>query len=405
MKQKFDLLRGQGGVFFAVNGMTALSFAFVLPIMSLFMVSGLNADPVYLGLYTTTYSIITIFVSQKLLGLIDKGVSSKWIFVLTLLGLLLSALSFSLATEFWHALLVGVFFMPFASSSIPVILSMIRRYADATGKDSTKLNSQMRSSVSLLWIVGPPLAFFSVDNLGFQSNFYVSACIAFAVILLVSLYLKPHQSSSPKKKADEAEPSTKMPVTIWWLGAVMVIANIANSSYLNTMPLYLTKELGFPDSYPGILLGLTAAVEIPVMLMVATWSARIGKLKVMGIGFAVAIVFYSGMFLFSSMPVLLALQLLNGLFFGIFVGLGVTIMQDQAPHSIGKASAIYTNSMLIGTMIGSSLMGLISQYFGFKAPLMLCAGSIIVAAILLIVSEKKIQSFTTREQALQAENG
>lgn len=41
-------------------------------------------------------------------------------------------------------------------------------------------------------------------------------------------------------------------------------------------------------------------------------------------------------------------------------------MQDYAPGSIGKASAIYTNAMLVGTMIGTSSMGVISQYFGFR---------------------------------------
>jgi len=96
------------------------------------------------------------------------------------------------------------------------------------------------------------------------------------------------------------------------------------------------------------------------------------------------------MYFNTSINIFLALQILNGLFFGIFVGLGITIMQDFAPTAVGKASAFYTNAMLVGTMIGTSTMGVISQYFGFKAPLLLCLGAIICSFIGLILFDAYI---------------
>ncbi|ODS04908.1 sugar efflux transporter [Vibrio scophthalmi] len=357
------LLRGQSGVLFAINCVTALSFAFMLPVMSLFLITELNTPPAYLGIYTTLTSIITIMVSQKLTGLIDRGVSSKHLFCFALCGIIVSAIGFSYAENFWHALLIGCTVMPIASSAIPLILTMVRNYADASGQNSAKINSQMRSSVSLLWIFGPPLAFISVDKFGFTTNYYLSISFALLVLLIVTLTLKTPTTNRSNQKNTA---NTSLPKQVWFLALIVLLANIGNSTYINGMPLLVTRELNLPTSYPGFLFGLTAAVEIPVMIMAVNWAERWGKPAIIRWGFLSAILFYIGMLHAQTMPVLLALQILNGIFFGIFVGLGVTIMQDYAPSSIGKASAIYTNAMLVGTMIGTSSMGIISQYFGFR---------------------------------------
>ncbi len=368
-----------------MNGLTALSFAFILPIMSLFLVNELNVEPAFIGIYTSLTALMTVMVSQKLTGLIDKGVSSKLLFVISLVGILLSAISFSLASEFWHVLLIGCILMPIAASSIPLILTIIRKYADSTGKHSTKLNSQMRSSVSVLWIFGPPLAFLSVDKLGFESNFHLAAFIACIVIVLVVILFRPPVTKLAVKKHDD---TVKLPRPIWFLACVILLANIANSAYINAMPIYLTKELGLSVSYPGLLLSLTAAIEIPVMLLAVSWSQRFGKMAILKCGFVAAAIFYLGMYFSSSFTSFLVLQIFNGFFFGIFVGLGVTVMQDFAPKCVGKASAFYTNAMMIGTMLGTSGMGVISQYYGFKASFLLCLASVLMSFIALMYFEK-----------------
>lgn len=386
------LLKNQTLVLFLTNGITALAFALVLPVMSLFLVSGLHTEPAYIGLYTTLTALMTVIVSQKMTGLMDKGVPGKRLLLISLTGIVAAALGFSVATEFWHAMLVGCLLMPFASSSIPLILTIIRHYADASGKNSTKLNSQMRSSVSMLWVFGPPLAFLSVDQLGFATNFRTSAMIAVFVIAWVVVALV--QPASQPAEADSVTGKSTKPgqlgAEVWMLGAVMMLANMANSAYINTMPLYLTKDLGLSTAYPGWLMGAAAAVEIPVMLLVAGWSLRWGKLWIMKAAFVCAMVYYVVIYFTSSLAIIMTMQLMNGLFFGIFAGLGVTLMQDYAGNNIGKASAFYTNAMLVGTMLGSSTMGLVSQYWGFKAPFLLCLSSIVMAFVGMSWFEKRV---------------
>lgn len=376
------LFQGQNGVLFSINCVTALAFSLILPIMSLFLVTELGAPPAYIGIYTTLTSLMTLAVSQKMTSLIDDGYSSKGLFVLSLVGIVVSAVGFSLANQFWHALVIGCVSMPIASSSIPLLLTIIRNYADKSGQDSAKLNSQMRSSVSLLWIVGPPLAFFSVENFGFTANFYLSAGAAVLVLAIAKLSL-PEATPNNEPSLRTTHATGAMPKEVWYLAIITLIANIGCSIFGSGMPLMVTAEMNLPTSYPGILYGLNAAVEIPIMLLAVNWARRFGKSQVMRFGFFCGLVFYIGMLFAQTMTHLICLQIINGIFYGIFVGLGVTIMQDYAPACIGKASASYTNAMLIGTMLGTSLMGVISQFYGFRSTMLASLATLVVATLLL----------------------
>ncbi|MDW6005520.1 sugar efflux transporter [Vibrio mangrovi] len=374
---RFEVLRGDSGVYFWLNGLSAMAFSFILPVMSLFLIEGLGIEPMYIGLYTVGTAVSTILISQGLGRLADKGVDSKILLLTSVLFLCLAAICFYYLTQFWQAIIVGWCFMAFGASSVPLLLAMIRRFAEQSGKDSTKLNSQMRSSVSLVWIVGPALAFTSVDTFGFRTNFLMAGGIALLVFIMAWRLLPSAVKSARKTNVHDAIPP--FPYKVWFLGVGILFANMANSTYINAMPLFVTKELDLPVSYPGMFMGLTAALEIPVMLLSASWSHRVGKMQLMMVSFAVAMVFYIGIQYASTVEWLLALQFVNGLFYGIFVGLGITLLQDSAPKRVGQVSAFYTNAMSVGTMCGTSLMGFVAQHYGFR-------NSVYISLVAVVIS-------------------
>jgi SET family sugar efflux transporter-like MFS transporter len=378
-EMKLDFFRGESGSYFLLNGITALSFAFIMPIMTLFLVGELGVEPIFIGVYTMVTAIATMFVSQKLGALSDNGVNSKTLFMLATGAISLAAISFGLANHFWQVLLVGILFMSFGGSAMPVMLAMIRRFAERSGKNSAKINSQMRSSISLLWIVGPALAFSSVDVFGFHANFFIAAAIA-ATALFLGWRKLPDSIYTVTKKVDSAGKAISFSREVWVLGVIIFFASLANGAYINAIPLYLTQDLHFPMSFPGVLLGLTAAFEIPVMLLAAQFAVRYGTLRLLQYGFLSAIIFYVGIQYAESTWAFISLQLFNGLFFGIFAGLGVTVVQDYAGDGVGKASAFYTNAMSIGMMIGTSVMGGVSQFFGFKVALLVSLFAVVISS-------------------------
>jgi MFS transporter, SET family, sugar efflux transporter len=377
---KLDFFRGESGSYFLLNGITALSFAFIMPIMTLFLVGELGVEPMFIGVYTMVTAVATMIVSQKLGALSDNGVNSKRLFMISAGAISLAAISFGLANYFWQVLLIGIIFMSFGGSAMPVMLAMIRRFAERSGKNSGKINSQMRSSISLLWIVGPALAFSSVDAFGFHANFFIAAGIA-ATAVLLSWWKLPDSIYTVTKKVDSTGKTIAFPREVWVLGVIIFFASLANGAYINAIPLYLTQDLHLPMSFPGVLLGLTAAFEIPVMLLAAQFAVRYGNLRLLQYGFLSAIVFYIGIQYAETTWEFISLQIFNGLFFGIFAGLGVTVVQDYAGEGVGKASAFYTNAMSIGMMIGTSVMGGVSQYFGFKSALLVSLAAVVISSV------------------------
>lgn len=317
----------------------------------------------------------------------DRGVDSKSLFIISLIGVALSALTYAFFTEFWQILIAGTLFMGIARASIPMILTMIRHYADTSAQNSTKVNAQIRSSVSLIWIVGPPLAFLAVDLFGFQVTFLIAAGLSVFVALYAFKQLPRQPNASNKDEELKPPQHYAMPRVVIYLGITLFFGNVANSNYITAMPLYLINDLNLPVSYPGLLLGLTAACEVPIMLLAARWAQTIGIVKLLMISFVFAMVFYALCQFVQGILYWLLIQALNGIFFGIFVGVGISLLQDKAPDCIGKATAFYSNMMALGSMAGASLMGIVAQYFGYKEALLLSFVAILIAFLMLLVYE------------------
>jgi len=346
----------------------------------------LGFSPIYIGVYTVSYALAGIIVSQKFGAMADKGVDSKNLFIIALGGMGMTALSYAFLTEFWQILLAGTVFMGFARASVPMILTMIRHFADSSGLNATKVNAQLRSSVSLIWIVGPPLAFFSVDQFGFQINFLIAAGLTMAVAFYAWKKL-PKADAALSNEKSKTITVNALPKIVIYLGITLFFGNVANANYIMAMPLYLTSELNMPLSYPGLLLGLTAACEVPIMLMAAKWANRFGSVRLLMFSFVVAMVFYILCQWVESIEAFLLIQLFNGVFFGIFVGIGISLLQDEAANAIGKATAFYSNMMALGSMVGASLMGIVAQYFGYKEALLLSFVAILIAFLMLLKFE------------------
>lgn len=376
-------LKGTAGRLFIINGLTALSYAFMLPVMSTFLVEGLKAQPSFITLYSIGFATSGIICNQWMGRMVDRGYSNKNLFIFSLAAILVSAIAFLLCNNAWQALLIGVFLMGPGNASVPLLLSMIRHYSVSREENTTRLNSQMRSGVSLVWIVGPALAFFMADAYGFRFNFIASAILAFFVILF-SIFMLTTAEVQPVTHSVKKTERNSIPLVVWLLGSVITLSNLANHLYISSMPLYVMREIHLPIYSPGLLLGLTALLEIPVMLIASGLSERYGKFKVMFVGFASAIIYFSLLQFADTIVSLLLLQVFNALFYGIFVGLGVTIIQEALPDRRGFSSAFYSNAMRIGMMAGTSLTGLLAQVYNFKIALLAPLASISLAAFILL---------------------
>ena len=368
-----------GKLFLTLSLLTGLVGAFVNPIMIYFLVEELQTEPMYIGVYTVSLTISGLIISQWLGTMADKGFSSRKMYLLATSGMVLALLVYSQTTSFTVVVLAGVSLMAFGSAAMPQMLTISRQWANNNKVNAGSFNGQIRACISLAWVIGPPIGYMLVGAYGFTSSFLVA--IFFGVVsLLFVIFLVPEQNIQCVKNQQQAQ--TKIPISFWFLTIAVVLGSTSNIIYSSSLPLYTINELGLPRYVPGLLMGVVACIEIPIMLFSNKLSKNIPKKTLMMSGFCFAMFFYLGIYHASQLWQFIVLQLANAVFYGFYAGLGLTLLQEQLPTRIGFTSAVYSNGIKVGLMFGSTATGIIAQYVNFQSANLAAA---VVALLALIV--------------------
>ncbi len=366
--------------FILLSILTGLIGAFIYPLLSYFLVEQLKVEPIYIGVYMVLVTLSGLAISQYLGRLADQGYSARKMYILANSGIILALLVYMNTNLFAVVLLAGVFFMAFGNASVPQMLTLSRQWTQDKPVDITQFNARIRAGISFAWMIGPPLGFTLVAYIGFTATFSMAVLVACIGIMFVALCI-PEQPAANKPITNE--PPTKAPLSFWFLALAIVMGSMGNNMYTSALPLYTINELALPRYTPGVLMGLVAGLEIPIMLWSSRLCQRFSKTHIMLAAFCFGCVFYIGVFNATTFAVLLALQVVNALFYGLFAGVGLTLMQEQLPARIGFTSAVYSNGFKIGVMVGASCMGVIAQYFSFRYALLGAAAASALGAVFL----------------------
>jgi SET family sugar efflux transporter-like MFS transporter len=151
------------------------------------------------------------------------------------------------------------------------------------------------------------------------------------------------------------------------------------------LPLYLAADLHSGVRQAGLILGLCAGLEIPLMLAFGALSTRwsLRGLIVAGPVFSVAYLAVAATATHSW--VLFAGQVLNATSIAAVQGLGVSYVQDLMPSQPGRASALYSNSFAAGTIMTGPLIAT-GGVFGYRAAYFIAAGICVLGCGLIALS-------------------
>lgn len=379
--------------FLLLSLLTGLTSSFVTPLMSYFLIDGIKVEPFYISLYTVSVTLSGLVISQYFGYLADKGVNANRLYGITMLSIGCAMIAFMQAEQFWQVFLTGILFMSIGAGSVSQMLTVAGLWVKNQTIDIAAFNSKIRAGISLAWVVGPPLAFTLVAHFGFAASFAVSLiCVVIAAIFVMTIV--PPQTAAKRKEPIKLKGELSLP--FWLVGLAVTAAMAANVMYVSSMPLYLMQELGLPEYLPGLMMGLVAAIEIPIMLFAARLAVLFSASKVMITAFIFACFFYLGVYFSDSTWQFLSLAVLNSIFYGLYAGISLTLLQKQAPDLTGFTSAFYANATRIGTMLGVTGSGLIAQFFSFRGATI---GALCIALfgllIMILFSNVKNSSNTT----------
>lgn len=378
------MLRPLSLAFLAASFFTGLGFSFMFPMMSLYLIDDIGSSPIQMGVYLAIQVLSGVVVSQYLGKQSDKGWSRKRIIYVSQLCFMAAMLVFINTRSYAVALMASIFLLSIGAATLPQMFTIGRLYADKElGEQSNLFVSLLRAAIAVAWVAGPPAAFYLKASFGLSAAF--GAAIVSAALMLLITRTLPDYKIEPRSDEDAATVHIKWfrsPAIVFYLISCVFMLS-ASTMYNSTIPLYVTKELLLDAQWAGYLMGLAAFLEIPFMLLAGMFGPRFGYKRSIAFGLLAGAVFYVVILSFTSLPVLLISQILNGIFIAIISTLGMIYIQNIMRHEMGLATTLYTNTYQLAALIGSLMVGGIAQWFSYYSVFIGCLVLVLLSLVFL----------------------
>ena len=371
-------LNGVYAAFMLVAFMMGVAGALQAPTLSLFLSREVGVQPFWVGLFYTVNAIAGIAVSLALAKRSDSRGDRRKLIMFCCLMAVGNALLFAFNRHYLTLITCGVMLASIANAAMPQLFALAREYADSSAREVVMFSSVMRAQLSLAWVIGPPLAFMLALNYGFTTMFAIAAGIFILSLTLIALTLPSVARVEQPADVVQNQISGWKDSNVRMLFIASTLMWTCNTMYIIDMPLWISSDLGLPDSLAGILMGTAAGLEIPAMIVAGYYVKHFGKRRMMVTAVAAGVLFSVGLIFFHSHTALLILQLFNAVFIGIVAGIGMLWFQDLMPGRAGAATTLFTNSISTGVILAGIVQGALAQSFGHFSVYWVIAGISVV---------------------------
>jgi SET family sugar efflux transporter-like MFS transporter len=288
--------------------------------------------------------------------------------------------------DYWVLLALAVTAYALAGSLFPQSFAYARQVLERDDPDRAALGiSGLRTVFSLAWVAGPPLAAFLLDAGSFVWV-YGTAALMYALAALVAIFWLDEVPAPAARTADDPvdDRGDAPRWTLWLTAAAFTLLETPLTLAVQTLPLFIGSELGGDVGDAGLLLGLCAALEIPLMLGLGVLATRLPLRGLLFAGAACGVAYYALVAMATDLWLLIGGQVLNALFIAAVSGLGISYMQNMLPRHPGRATTLFTNSFPLGAMFAGPLFGL-AQHFEYRLAYWLCTALCAAGLLLLVV--------------------
>ena len=375
-------LNGVYAAFMMVAFMMGIAGALQAPTLSLYLSREVGVQPFWVGLFYTVNAVAGIVVSLALAKRSDSRGDRRKLIMFCCLMAVGNALLFAFNRHYLTLITCGVLLASIANAAMPQLFALAREYADSSAREVVMFSSVMRAQLSLAWVIGPPLAFMLALNYGFTTMFSIAAGIFAVSLALIALTLPSVARVEQPADAEQNPVSGWKDSNVRMLFIASTLMWTCNTMYIIDIPLWISSDLGLPDSLAGILMGTAAGLEIPAMILAGYYVKRFGKRRMMVTAVAAGVLFYVGLIFFHSHTSLLVLQLFNAVFIGIVAGIGMLWFQDLMPGRAGAATTLFTNSISTGVILAGIVQGALAQSFGHFSVYWMIAGISLVTLVM-----------------------
>jgi MFS transporter, SET family, sugar efflux transporter len=370
-----------------VSVLIGISTALWLPFMSLFLTSEVGANPFALGAFLFVSPVAGLVASTLIGRLSDSRAVRRNILGFGGVAGAVGFLVFAFVREYWVLLVISSTLGAVASSLMPQMFAYARQSMERSGSSRAPLLiSSLRTLISVAWVAGPPAAALLVSVGGFGGLFAATAF--FYAVVAVMTFRMPELGGEQPVVAKEERPRKGVSAQILFAVPAFVLAQGAVSLSVSAMPLFVTADLHGGPGDAGLILGLCAALEIPLMMWFGVLAVRIDHFRLVCGGMAVALAYHAVVIATSSAWQVAAAQVLQAIVISAVMGVGITFFQSLEPDRPGYATTLFTNTATAGAMLSGPLLGL-AQELGYRTAYLMSFTMALLGLLLLVLSNRR----------------
>ncbi|WP_208995010.1 MFS transporter [Pseudovibrio sp. Alg231-02] len=369
-------------LFFAVMFFGAFSIAFVIPLLSTYIIEELQEPAFNLALVIGGFSVVSLATNRIFGGLIDGGNRVKPLLLINICAFTVHALIQLTAPSYLSLIIFGIPLIGISAGALSTMYSTGRLIAEQTGRDPGTFNLHMRICLSLGWVFGPPAAFLLYGTYGFQEIHLAAAISAFIWLTLCLLFIPATLKTHIKKHAQESSTADTVPVMLLIACVPVFALSAANSVFFSAGPVYFIKEMGLSVSVPGWAFATKSLFEVIIIYFAIKPTQRIGERNMMLLSGLGAMLFFATITSANSVEQVLMLCIIEGMYYGICASVGITFIQNYARHKPGIATSYFVNAIFVGGLAGNVLTGLVASYTTFQNTIL---SSVVLAALATLI--------------------
>ncbi|WP_068774129.1 sugar efflux transporter [Paenibacillus sp. FJAT-26967] len=386
-------------VILLVNVFLGIAFSFVLPFNSMFGIDEIGMSNTAFGVFMMVSTLCGVGISTYIGKLSDRASDRKMILILCALAGAIGYIGFAYSRNYYVLLAISAIFLGIASSTFPQVFAYGREVlvkAKLPAKEIPFYMNILRVLFALSWTVGPAIAAYVLLYFGFKGMFLVAASCYIIVVGIVLLSLK----KTSKEKAAPKPPQASVPLRqvifqpfIFVNLIAFTLISVANTIGSLNMAQFVTKVLNGEEKDIGIIFSIPPVFEIPFMLGFGILALRIKSDNLIRLGSLLAFAYFGAIFFATEIWHIFPIQILSAAYISITSGIAITYFQDFIPEMPGTATALYSNTSKIGSLLGFLLFGLLSDAFGYRNVYLWCAIFAFVAMVMLfaLVKAKRVQ--------------
>jgi DHA1 family multidrug resistance protein-like MFS transporter len=147
---------------------------------------------------------------------------------------------------------------------------------------------------------------------------------------------------------------------------------------------YMVGDLGYSQAAMSALWSLASTSEFPLMILAGWLSDRIGRLPMLSLGFVAWTIVFVGYVVAPVMPWIVVIQLVRGFAYSAHTATAMTYAAEvRSRQQRGQASGLYSSAGGMGSILGSSMGGTLTQLSGFRTMIATSAALIFAGAAYL----------------------